>query len=184
MQGLLADQIHLGRITTVNRYLNRRARATLPTRRQLIAGGVSLGAAARAVTAAPPSADASIHQEVDFKASPQRIYEALLDEKQFSAFSGTAAQIHREAGGAFKLFGGRVTGRNIELIPGQRVVQAWRVETWAPGFYTIVRFELTAQGSGTRIVFDHTGFAPEDRAHLSEGWPRMYWDPLRKYLDA
>jgi hypothetical protein len=51
------------------------------------------------------------------------------------------------------------------------------------GFYTVVRFEC-AQGSGTRIVFDHTGFAPEDREHLSEGWPRMYWDPLRKYLDS
>jgi len=168
----------------VNTHLNARAIAMLPTRRQLIVGSVSLGAAASAVTAAPPSVDASIHQEVDFKTSPQRIYEALLDEKQFSAFSGTAAQIHREAGGAFKLFGGRVIGRNIELIPGQRVVQAWRVETWAPGFYTIVRFELTAHGSETRIVFDHTGFAPEDREHLSEGWPRMYWDPLRKYLDG
>ncbi len=164
--------------------LNTCAVAAMPTRRQLLGGSAALGAAVSAVRAAPASADASIHQEVDFKASPQRLYEALLDEKQFSAFSGAAAQIHREAGGAFRLFGGRVIGRHIELIPNQRVVQAWRVETWAPGFYTIVKFELTAQGSGTRIVFDHTGFAPEDREHLSEGWPRMYWEPLRKYLDA
>jgi len=63
-------------------------------------------------------------------------------------------------------------------------VQSWRVETWTTVFYTVVRFELTAQGSGTRIVFDHMGFAPEDREHLSEGWPRMYWAPLRKYLDS
>lgn len=154
------------------------------TRRRLLAGSIAFGTGASAVTAAPPSADASIHQEVDCKASPQRIYEALLDEKQFSAFTGAAAQIHREAGGAFKLFGGRVIGRNIELIPNRRVVQAWRVETWPSGVYSIVRFELAAQGPGTRIVFDHTGFAPENREHLSEGWPRMYWDPLRKYLDS
>jgi len=160
------------------------ASAELPTRRQLLAGSITLGAAASTGKATPPSADASIHQEVDFKARPQRIYEALLDEKQFSTFSGTAAQINREAGGALKLFGGRVTGRNVELIPNQRVVQAWRVETWPSGIYSIIRFELTAQGSGTRIVFDHTGFAPEDREHLSEGWPRMYWEPLRKYLDS
>jgi uncharacterized protein YndB with AHSA1/START domain len=29
-----------------------------------------------------------IHQEVDFAASPQRVYEALTDSKQFTAFSG------------------------------------------------------------------------------------------------
>jgi activator of HSP90 ATPase len=178
------DKKHPGGITTVNTNGTALAVATLPSRRRLLAGSIALGAAASALTAAPPSADASIHQEVDFKAGPQRIYEALLDEKQFSAFSGTAAQIHREAGGAFKLFGGRVIGRNIELMPNRRVVQAWRVETWPSGVYSIVRFELNAQGSGTRIVFDHIGFAPEDREHLSEGWPRMYWNPLRKYLDA
>jgi hypothetical protein len=47
----------------------------------------------------------AIHQEQDFNASPGRIYEALLDAKQFSAFSGgLAAEINREAGGAFLYF--------------------------------------------------------------------------------
>jgi uncharacterized protein YndB with AHSA1/START domain len=40
----------------------------------------------------------AIHKEVDFKASPQHVYDALLDAKQFSAFSGAAAEIQREAG--------------------------------------------------------------------------------------
>src|SRR5712691_8952682 len=81
------------------------------TRRQMI-GGMALGLGSLVISITPASAasstDTSIHQEVDFKASPARIYEALLDEKQFSAFSGTPAQIQREAGGAFKLVGGRV----------------------------------------------------------------------------
>ena len=49
---------------------------------------------------------ASIHQEVDFKATPERVYQALTDAKQFNAFSGLPAEIHNEAGGAFKCFGG------------------------------------------------------------------------------
>jgi activator of HSP90 ATPase len=127
--------------------------------------------------------DTSIHQEVDFEASPERIYAALLDEGQFSAFTGAAAQIQREAGGAFKLFGGRVTGRNVELVPSQRIVQAWRLEMWPPGVYAIVRFELTARDSGTRLVLDEMGFPPEDRDAHDAAWPRMYWDPLRTHLE-
>jgi activator of HSP90 ATPase len=127
--------------------------------------------------------DAFIHQEVDFKASPERIYKALLDEQQFSAFSGETARIQREAGGAFKLFGGRVVGRNVELIPNQRLVQAWRSERWPSGTYSIVRFELSVQGSGTRVIFDQTGFPPENREAQNTGWPKFYWHRLRKYLD-
>ncbi len=59
----------------------------------------------------------TIHEEVDFKASPQRLYEALLDNKQFSAFSGRQAEINREVGGAFSLFNGHIVGRNLECGP-------------------------------------------------------------------
>ncbi len=129
------------------------------------------------------SPETSIHQELDFKASPERVYEALLDERQFSAFNGAPAQIQREAGGAFKLVGGWVTGRNVEVMTNQRIVQAWRLETWTPGVYSIVRIELTAKGSGTCVVLNQKAFPPENREDLN-GWSRMYWDPLRKYLDA
>jgi uncharacterized protein YndB with AHSA1/START domain len=69
----------------------------------------------------------AIKQEVVFKASPKRVYDALLDSKQFSEFSGGApAEISCDPGGPLSCFGGMITGRNVELIPNQRIVQAWR----------------------------------------------------------
>lgn len=125
----------------------------------------------------------AIHQEVTFKASPERVYAALTEGKEFSAFTGGApAEISREAGGAFSCFGGMITGRNLELLPNRRLVQAWRAGNWGEGIYSVVRFELQAQGGETRLVFDHTGFPEEQRSHLEGGWPAMYWEPLRKYL--
>jgi activator of HSP90 ATPase len=91
-------------------------------------------------------------------------------------------EISRQVGGAFTLFGGHIVGRHIELVPHKLIVQAWRVVDWNPGVYSIVKFELTEQDPGTRIIFDHTGF-PEGKAqHLAEGWTANYWEPLRKYL--
>jgi hypothetical protein len=37
--------------------------------------------------------DACIHQEVDFGSSPARVYQALLDERQFGAFTGAPARL-------------------------------------------------------------------------------------------
>jgi activator of HSP90 ATPase len=124
----------------------------------------------------------TIHQEVDFTASPQQIYEALLDAKQFAAFSGKRAEINREAGGAFSLFDGHILGRNVELVLNQRIVQAWRAGDWPEGVYSIAKFELRAQGSGTHLVFDHVGFPIGLRDHLAEGWENNYWSPLKKYF--
>jgi len=123
-----------------------------------------------------------LHQVVDFNAMPKRIYELLLDSKQFAAFSGEPAEIGRDVGSAFSMFGGKIVGRTIELVPDQRIVQAWRPADWDPGIYSIVRFELIAQGSRTRVVLDHTGFPEGTYDHLNAGWKLRYWDPIEKYL--
>ncbi|MFL6231823.1 MAG: SRPBCC domain-containing protein [Thermoanaerobaculia bacterium] len=124
-----------------------------------------------------------IHQEVVFDASPERVYEALTDTGKFSQLSGGApTEISPEAGGSFSCFGGMIQGRNVELVPNQRIVQAWRVGNWEPGVYSIARFELKPEGSGTRLAFDHTGFPEENRPHLEAGWHANYWEPLRKHL--
>jgi activator of HSP90 ATPase len=139
----------------------------------------------------------SIHQEISFNASPSRVYEVLIETKQFdkvielagghSAALGTEpTNISNQLGGAFTLFGGHIIGRQIELIPNERIVQAWRVVDWAPGIYSIANFELKEQSSGTRIgtriVFDHTGFPKGLGEHLAAGWKGHYWEPLEKFL--
>ncbi|HEY6852008.1 MAG TPA: SRPBCC domain-containing protein [Terracidiphilus sp.] len=173
-----------------------------PTRRQLISGvGIALGGLALGSTKAwagteygiSHTSDA-IHQEPVFTASRKRVYDALTDAKQFDKviqLSGVMqamhlpdkpAEISREAGGAFKLFGGYITGRQVELVPNERIVQAWRAGGWNPGIYSIAKFELVEQGSGTKIIFDHTGF-PQGKAEvLASGWKAHYWEPLEKLL--
>jgi activator of HSP90 ATPase len=172
----------------------------LASRRQVIAG---LTAGAAVVGTAAVEAKSSreilrveaIHQEVTFKASRERVYRALTDANEFhkvvilsgAAQSGmikatTPTQISAEPGGAFAIFGGFVVGRQIELVPNTRVVQAWRPLDWEPGVYSIARFELVEQGAGTRLVFDHTGFPLGQAEHLTQGWKANYWTPLEQVL--
>lgn len=124
----------------------------------------------------------SLHQEVELKATPHRIYDILLDSRQFAALTGASAQIEAGAGGTFKTFGGLIEGRNVELVSDQRIVQAWRPASWPPGIYSVVHFELKPHGSGTALTLDHTGFPEGDYDHLLFGWNKHYWEPLKKYL--
>jgi activator of HSP90 ATPase len=146
----------------------------------LILGGLGVASA----WAQSPKHGSTIHQEVDFNAAPARIYEILLDAKQFSACTKDSAEIQPRAGEPFKLFGGRIEGRNIELVPNQRLVQAWRPAYWPAGVYSVVKFELVARGPGTRVILDQAGFTADKWESLSAGWPEHYWEPLHKYLKA
>ena len=152
----------------------------------LVSGTQVLGSSPPPMTEAPSTgankARCTLHQDVYLRAGPQRIYETILDSKSFAAFSGMPAEIGREVGDAFSMFGQRIVGRNIELVPARRIVQAWRPADWDPGIYSIVRFEFTARGSGSKVVLDHTGFPEGTYDHLNAGWPLRYWDPLRKYF--
>ena len=165
-----------------------------------VAASIGALALAPAATAAPLEDEISrtaesIHQETIFKASRKRVYEALTDTDQFNkltqlsaavksgmALGSTATKISREEGGTFTLFGGHILGRHVELVPDERIVQAWRTADWPAGIYSIARFVLMAQNGGTKLVFDHTGFPVGQAEHLAAGWQANYWEPLAKFL--
>ena len=125
----------------------------------------------------------SIHHEVVLAATPERVYEVLTDGAKFTAVTGgRAAEIGAGEGAAFSLFGGPIHGRHIELVPGKRVVQAWRVKMWDAGHYSIVRFTLTPEGKGTRLAIDHEGYPGDQHDHLSGGWVQNYCEPFAKHF--
>ncbi len=165
---------------------NLAARANGPSRRQAIAGvamvfgGLVLASGkswAGAEDEISHSAE-SIHQEPVFKASRKRVYDALTETKQFDKIIELSGVMKS----AFAIFGGYITGRQIELVPGVRIIQAWRVGNWAPGVYSIAKFELIEHGTGTKIVFDQAGFPKGDGEHLASGWKAHYWEPLGEFL--
>jgi uncharacterized protein YndB with AHSA1/START domain len=159
---------------------------------------------ARAADPSAPAVDekilrteCSIHQEVVFHASPERVYRILTSTHEFDGVVHRSAamrsgmklgtqstRVSPNVGGEFVLFGGHILGRQVELVPGRLVVEAWRVGNWTPGLYSIARFELRAEGGGTRLVFDHTGFPSEEAEHLAEGWRGNYWAPMAESFAA
>jgi len=141
---------------------------------------------------------AAIHQEVTFAARAERLYRALTVAEEFDKvvrlslamssamkkmLGSTPTQIDARPGGAFTLFGGYVTGRNLELVASSRIVQAWRAGSWDRGSFSIAKFVLVDDATGgARIIFDHTGFPDAASDELAKGWRDNYWAPLAKSL--
>src|SRR6201995_1171923 len=130
-----------------------------------------------------------IHQESIIAAAPRAVYEVLTDGQKFAAATGMPAELSDRVGEAFSLFGGRVEGRQIELVPGERVVQAWRFgsahsDAWEPGVYSIVGFTFSPAGDATRFGTDHEGIPPKCHGHIQSGYPSFYQGPLARYFSG
>lgn len=120
-----------------------------------------------------------IDQSVLINAKPHEVFAILTTSEKFKTMTGgRETEISTEAGGAVSMFDGMILGRNVELVPDTRVVQAWRAANWPDGVYSIVRFDLEAEGDATRLTFCQVGHPEDATADLEQGWHNMYWNPM------
>src|SRR5450432_3688524 len=100
---------------------------------------------------------AKVHQEVTFSAAPAQVYQALMNAAEHAKFTGAPAEIDSRVVGAWSAYGGKISGQNIELVDGARIVQTWRAGNWPAGAHSVVKFERGWQG--------HEAGARPRRAH-------------------
>ncbi|MFZ1023050.1 MAG: SRPBCC domain-containing protein [Thermoplasmata archaeon] len=128
----------------------------------------------------------SIHQTINLPGTPRRVYDALMTTKGHVAFTKTEARISPKVGGKFMAWGGYIHGKNLTLVPGRTIYQTWIPSdpNWPKGHESRVRYSLAATPGGTRVTFTHSRVPTDHVGHLSSGWKKSYWDPLRAYLSA
>ena len=124
----------------------------------------------------------TIQQTVTFKASPKQVYDLLMDSKKHAALSGEKANISSKIGGKFTAWGSHISGINLVLKPGRKIVQAWRATGWWPDHYSIAIFDITKVPAGARLTFTQIGIPPHRYSGHFRGWIEAYWTPMKEIL--
>jgi activator of HSP90 ATPase len=125
----------------------------------------------------------AIQQSVEFRASPERLFEIYLDSKEHSEATGAPARLSRKPGGKFTAWGGQLAGKNLLIIPKRMIVQAWRATHWKssdPDSILILTFSKSAGGGRVDLV--HANVPEHDHKGVTRGWPEYYWQPWKEYL--
>jgi uncharacterized protein YndB with AHSA1/START domain len=121
----------------------------------------------------------TIHQTVTFKAPPEKVYDMLMDSAKQS-LSGEKAHISNRVGGRFTAWGSHISGINLVLKPGEKIVQAWRATGWWPDYYSIAIFDLQRIKEGTKLRFTQIGVPPNRYSGHFRGWIETYWTPMKE----
>src|SRR5579863_4870714 len=116
-------------------------------------------------------------------ATPQAIYRAWLDTRLHSAMTGGAAVMSSQPGARVSAWDGYISGTNIELVPGERIVQTWRTTKFSetdPD--SIITVQLLSTADGTRLTLTHSNVPDGHTGYEQGGWQQFYFEPMRRYF--
>ncbi|MEM5775887.1 MAG: SRPBCC domain-containing protein [Anaerolineaceae bacterium] len=115
---------------------------------------------------------------------PELLYSIWLSSRQLSEFTGSPANIDSRVGGSFTVWNGFISGRNLVLIPGRQIVQAWRTTDFpadAPDSTLDLTFE--AYTGGTVLTLVHRDLPADQVEDYRLGWTEQFLQPLKDYLE-
>lgn len=124
-----------------------------------------------------------VKQSVLLPASAKELYATYLSPKGHGAVTGGKVVIGSRPGSNFRAFGGALSGRMLQTVPGRLIVQSWRSSAFKkgdPDSTLILRF--TAKGKHARVDLVHVNVPDHDYNGVNKGWKSYYWKPWRKYL--
>jgi activator of HSP90 ATPase len=124
----------------------------------------------------------NIFQVTEVDATPAEVFKCFMDEKIHAKFTGMKATISKEVGGEFETCDGMNSGYNVFIKKNEKIVQAWTQKGMGDSAFTIVHIDLEKTDHGTRINFNHLGVPEEHSGRLTEGWKKIYWEPLKDFL--
>jgi activator of HSP90 ATPase len=125
----------------------------------------------------------SIKQTVSFKATPSEVFEALMDSKKHSKFTGGKASISRKVGGKFSAYDGYAYGKNLEIVENKKIVQTWQASDWPEEIVSTVEFSLEKTKTGTKLTFIQKNVPADQLESVKDGWIEYYWKPMKVMLE-
>jgi activator of HSP90 ATPase len=125
----------------------------------------------------------TITQTAIIDGAPNDVYEAYVDPRKHSEFTGSAASGSPKVGERFTAWDGYIEGRFLELEKGKRIVHEWKTTEWPAGYpASVVEIELKPKGKWTELTMVHSKVPAEQAEEYAEGWRDYYWEPLKKYF--
>ncbi|MEN8115891.1 MAG: SRPBCC domain-containing protein [Bacteroidota bacterium] len=112
------------------------------------------------------------------KADPKDVYNALTNKKMLEIWTGESAEMVTEPNTEFSLWGGSITGVNLEFEENKKIVQKWFFGEDAED--SVVTIKLHPHKKGTSAELVHANIPDEAFENISEGWDEDYFGALNE----
>jgi activator of HSP90 ATPase len=122
----------------------------------------------------------TIEKSYVIHASPDAVFEALVNPDLIQNWSGDEAKMEAVAGAEFSLWGGQMFGKNLVVEKNKKLVQEWCYEQWSePSQVTIT---IKAKGKTSVVTLLHEHVPEKSVSSISDGWDAYYFGAIEEML--
>lgn len=116
-------------------------------------------------------------------ASCQHVYNAWLNSQHHSEMTGGEAFITDQINDSFTAWNEYISGKNLELIANEKIVQEWRTTEFSDDEEnSIITIELKDNNGKTELTLTHSHL-PEHGEQYKKGWEDHYFNPMKTYFE-
>jgi activator of HSP90 ATPase len=123
----------------------------------------------------------TIKHSYEMNATPEEVFEALVNPDIIQTWSGDEAKMGANVGDTFSLWGGQMFGKNLEVVKNKKLVQEWSYDQWdAP---STVTFNIKAKGKNTIVDLIHEDVPEKSLKTIDEGWDAYYLGAMKEMFE-
>ncbi len=116
-------------------------------------------------------------------ATPRAVYDTWLDSRGHTAMTGSTARMSAKVGAKVSAWGGYISGRNLELVAGKRIVQSWRTTKFTDEHEdSTITVTLAPVKAGTRLTLRHANVPDGQTSYQKGGWQNSYFAQMKAYF--
>lgn len=113
----------------------------------------------------------------------ESVWKALVDPNFIEQWGGGPAVMSEDEGAKFKLWDGKIYGKNITVIPQKKLVQEWYGRKWENA--SVVIISLQKKNSDlTYVDLLHKYVPTSDLSDIAQAWLDEYLGPLKKFVEG
>jgi activator of HSP90 ATPase len=125
----------------------------------------------------------SLKISVTLPVKAEVLYKAWLDSKKHTAFTGGKAAQSSKVNGKHSAWDGYISGKNLELKSGKKIVQSWRTSEFAADAPdSVLELTFEEKAGKTKMSIYHHGLQKGDAKKYKDGWKKHYFEPMKNYF--
>ena len=132
-----------------------------------------------------PKPTTTIVQHVFIQATPEQVFDALVQPAIAASIVGGVCTGEPQAGATFTHWNGYIIGKHLELVRGERIVQEWTTTEWPKGAApSRLEVQLSGTAGGTELTMTHSAVPSAQAEDYRQGWIDNYWTPMRAHFGS
>jgi len=124
---------------------------------------------------------ANLHLSWRIKSPVEKVWQALVDPTEIDEWGAGPCEMDDQVGTEFELWGGQIYGKNLEVVPHERLTQEWYGGEWKEPSNLVI--SLMEEGQGTTVAIDQENIPDDELEDIKKGWDEYYFDPIKEYLE-